>query len=64
MNFGQISVLKKKNQNSLSDSASLWLWEVVDGGWHWRPWPKNLIWKDQIANLADLQWRLIQMIAI
>ena len=25
---------------------------------------EDLIWKDQIASLADLQWRLIQILAI
>ena len=25
---------------------------------------ENLVWKDQMANLADLQWRLIQIFAI
>ena len=35
--------------------------------WVWCSSPareQNLIWKDQIANLADLHWRMIQKLAI
>ena len=61
MNIGQISVLKQKfitvSQTLFHGDCQGWLLRGFRCG-------LNLIWKDQIANLADLQWwRLIQIFA-
>ena len=47
-------------QNCLSNFAPLWTSELGDGNVLCKT-PKNLIWEEQVADLADLHWRLIQI---